>query len=96
LPETLEIDGTKYPRMNLISQECDLLWHDLEGSSLNKSSSDYKFDEYVDLPPSCIYNGDNYADKDENVCVPCPVDKNSATKTDIDKCAGKTTTMQVS
>jgi hypothetical protein len=30
------------------------------------------------------------------VCVPCPVDKNSATKTDIDKCAGKTTTMQVS
>ena len=96
LPETLEIDGTKYPRMNLISQECDLLWHDLEGSSLNKSSSDYKFDEYVDLPPSCIYNGDNYADKDENVCVPCPVDKNSATATDIAKCAGKTTTMQVS
>jgi hypothetical protein len=70
LPETVELDGTKYTSMNLISQECDDLWHDLEGSSSKISAKDYLFDKYIELPAPC----------DEN---------------DQERCAGKTSTMQV-
>ena len=100
LAETVELDGSSYPRMNLITEECDLLWHDLEGSSSKRSAVDYLFDEYVSLPPPCWSPGLGYVDINGKECLPCgwdpatvPIKERTAF---LAKCSGKTSTMQVS
>ena len=100
LAQTTELDGTSYPRMNLISEECDLLWHDLEGSSSSRSAIDPVWDNYVILPPRCESESSSsigYVNHLNQPCQPCPLlTEIGASASEIKICSGVTATMQVS